>query len=187
MSCSILVRTVRGLADGVRGPFLGHAQRYVQVVTGREWAAMAHNHEAALEEGGRLLDRMWDLLVAYDACSGCHQTLHEQALARFNDLSDLRTSRLSSSRVRIPLALRLLLYAGAIITVGSMYLFAVERFAVHAFMTGALAGAISHVLYVINDLDDCFDGDWRVLPTPFERVGRYVSAALDECALPPTA
>ena len=41
----------------------------------------------------------------------------------------------------------------------------------------ALAGAISHVLYVIEDLDSCFDGHWQVPRTPFERVSRQMAAA----------
>ena len=59
-----------------------------------------------------------------------------------------------------------------------MYLFAVESFPVHAVMTAALAGAISHVLYVIEDLDSCFDGHWQVPRTPFERVSRQMAAAM---------
>jgi hypothetical protein len=55
-----------------------------------------------------------------------------------------------------------------------MYLLAVERAAVHAIMTAALAGAISHVLYIVADLDNCFWGDWRVERTAFERVKRYL-------------
>jgi hypothetical protein len=56
-----------------------------------------------------------------------------------------------------------------------MYLFAVESFALHASMTAALAGAISHVLYVIDDLDDVFAGDWQVPRTSFERLRRYLA------------
>jgi len=59
-----------------------------------------------------------------------------------------------------------------------MYLFAVESLAVHATITAALAGAISHVLYVIEDLDSCFDGHWQVPRTPFERVSRQMAAGV---------
>jgi len=90
--------------------------------------------------------------------------------------SDTRMCRLASSRLRIPVALRLLLYTGAVTTIGSMWLFSVDSFAVHAIMTGALAGSISHILYVISDLDDCFNGNWQVPRTEFERVGAYLAA-----------
>jgi hypothetical protein len=182
-----LARTARGLPDKLRAPLLAEANAYVQVVLGREWEAMGRNDEARLEDGARLLDRMFDLMVAYEPLSECHKSLYELALARFNDLSDTRANRLSASRLHIPLALRLLLWAGAATTVGSMYLFAVESLAIHALITGALAGAISHVLYVIRDLDDCFDGDWQVPRAPFERVRRYLAEAVSPEAVAPPA
>jgi hypothetical protein len=172
-----LVRTVKGLPPEVRAPLLEHATAYLQLVLGTEWTAMAHGDDRALEQGGKVLDRMWDRLVEYEPRSECHKSLYEEALARFNDLSDRRSNRISSSGLRIPVALRLLIYAGAAMTVGSMYLFAVASVTIHALMTGALAGAISHLLYVISDLDDCFDGDWQVSRRPFERVRDCLSNA----------
>jgi hypothetical protein len=143
---------------------------------------MARSDDEELERGDLVLQRMWDLLVDYEPCSECHKSLYDEALARFNDLSDRRSSRLSSSRLRIPFALRLLLYSGGVMTVGSMYLLAVERASIHALITAALAGAISHVLYIISDLDDCFAGAWQVPPAPFERVRRYLATCADQGA-----
>jgi Protein of unknown function (DUF4239) len=170
-----LVRTVKGLTAEVSRPFLEQAQIYVDAVLGAEWQAMARAEDATGEEGGHALDSMWDLLVAYEPCSECHKSLYDEALARFNDLSDRRASRLSASRLRIPLALRLLLYSGGAMTVASLYFLAVERLAIHALMTVALAAAISHVLYIVSDLDDCFDGAWQVPRAPFERVQSYLA------------
>jgi hypothetical protein len=72
------------------------------------------------------------------------------------------------------MAMKLLLYAGAVAVVGSMYLFGIERAWIHAILTGALAGALSHVLYLIHDLDSCFSGDWQVPLSAFLRVQRYI-------------
>jgi len=167
-----LVRTARGLPAGVHAPLVERARAYVETVLGREWDAMARYDDAGMEEGAQLLEGMWEALVTYEPASECHGALYEVALARFNDLSDARSNRLTSSRMRIPGALRLLLVWGEVIVIGSMYLFAVESFALHAVMTAALAGAISHVLYVIDDLDDCFGGDFQVPRTSFERLRR---------------
>lgn len=171
-----LVRTVRGLPQ-ISRPFLEQAAAYVQVVLLEEWPLMAAGSQARLDHGTQILDRLWNILVVHEPASECHKSLYEEALARFNELSDTRMCRLSSSRLRIPLALRLVLYFGAITTVGSMWLFSVESFAVHAIMTGALAGSISHVLYVISDLDDCFNGNWQVPRSAFESLGEYLAAA----------
>jgi hypothetical protein len=172
-----LIRTVRGLPDQIRARFLERAAGYVQVVLTQEWERMACPRDDGFEEGSLELERMWDLLVAYEPSSECHKSLYDEALARFNDLSDARVNRLNASRLRIPQALRLLLYAGAVATVASLYLFAVDSPVIHALMTATLASAIAHVLYVIHDLDDCFRGQWQVPRAPFQRVEAYLASA----------
>ena len=65
--------------------------------------------------------------------------------------------------------MRILLYAGALILVGSIYLMTFERLWIHVTVTAALAGAVSHILYLISDLDQAFAGDWQVAKGPFIR------------------
>ncbi|HUS68313.1 MAG TPA: DUF4239 domain-containing protein [Kofleriaceae bacterium] len=169
-----LYRTAKGLPEPTRGELHGHIRAYVATVLDSEWTSMAArrcSHDA-FDEGARILDRMWNALQACDAATSCHQALFSEALGRFNQLSDVRTNRLTSSRLRIPLALDILLYTGAITIVASMYLFAVERLDVHMMITAAMAGAISHVLYIVRDLDHAFAGAWQVPRAAFERVGR---------------
>jgi hypothetical protein len=172
-----LTRTVKGLPAAINRPFLEQIATYVDAVLGPEWAAMARCDGVRIEDSARPLEIMWDLLVAFEPCSEVHKSLYDEALARFNDLSDRRSNRVSASRVRIPFALRLLLYTGAAMTVGSLYLVAVERLAIHAVMTAALAGAIAHILYIVRDLDDPFAGEWHVSPEPFLRVRDYLASA----------
>lgn len=165
-----LYRTVGALPDSVRATVVDRLRRYTNAVCDDEWGAMAAGDEACLARTGALLDDVWATLKEFEPGSGCHSALFEEALSRFNDLSDCRTARLTSARTRIPFAMKLLLYFGAVIVVASMWLFAVDSVRIHAIITGAMAGAVSHVLYLIADLDDCFDGDWQVSSEPFERV-----------------
>src|SRR5439155_11533843 len=94
-------------------------------------------------------------------------------LTRLDDLSDARSDRIASSMLRVPRAMKLLLYLGAGSTIGSLYLFAVDRLSLHIILVAVLSGAISHILYLINDLDNTFGGDFVVSPAPFERVRRH--------------
>ena len=172
-----LHRAASGLDAGDGAPIQADIEEYVGVLLEREWPAMASGDETALEEGWRVLDRMWEHIVAVEPSTECHRSIFGVILERYNDLSDVRTGRLSSSRMRIPLALRMLINAGAIVLVASMYLLAVDSFAVHALMTAAIAGAITHVLYVVADLDNAFSGDWQVPRAAFERVDRWIKRA----------
>jgi hypothetical protein len=182
-----LHRTVRGLPEGARDRLTHEIMEYANRVSGVEWQAMARGDDATLEEGGHNLDRLWDILHRVEGETECHRTLHAEAISHFNDVSDARASRISAGRARMPRALRILLYTGAIITVGSMYLFAIESVLIHTIMTASMAGAMSHVLYLIEDLDDCFSGDWQVSRAPFDTLRRHMTERVEPAGRPAQA
>ncbi len=144
-------------------------REYVTTILTDEWHAMAKHDEAAIEIVGHKLDAVW---LAIHQCQphGCAQeAMYGEALSRFNDVTDLRTNRLTSARFRVPLTMKILIYTGALMVVGSMYLVYIPDFWVHGLVTAALAGAIAHILYLIYDLDDVFRGNLQVAKTPYER------------------
>lgn len=165
-----LERVSRGLPEPSRSAVRGAARRYAEAVLTDEWPAMAAGKEEGLSETWRILNEMWLGLQACRTSTAEQQQLHAEALARFNDLSDARTSRLTSARRRMPNSLVVLLYIGAFMVVMAGTLLPVRSFTLHAFMVAALAAAVSHVLWVIHDLDDAFAGDWQVPRGPFERM-----------------
>lgn len=188
-----LFRVIDGFRAGPRAPLQRALARYLDAVIADEWRAMATGDEATSERIGAELDAVWAGLHCFEPVTDCERSLHAEALSRFNDLSDARTNRLTAARTRMPLGLRLLLYLGAVMIVSSMFLLAVDAFWIHAVITGALAGSVSHVLYLVEDLDDAFSGLWRVSTAPFERARRHVRAALEAgvdhaplCPLPGT-
>lgn len=140
----------------------------VDAVLRDEWQAMARRDEATIDEIGELLEQVWIAIQTCRPRNDCQHTVDGEVLSRFNQLTDLRTSRLSSARARIPVAMTILLYNGAVLTAGSVYLLAFEHGWLHAIVTAALAGAIAHILFLIRDLDDAFAGDWQVARTSFE-------------------
>jgi large-conductance mechanosensitive channel len=159
-----LHRSVSGLAAEVRDGVREELQAYVRAVVDEEWQAMARGGSS--ERAASTLEQIWCRLSALEPQAGREEALFTEALARFNDLSDMRTHRLLSSRIRLPATLWLLLLTGALLTVGSMLLFGPASLAAHALMTSAIAGLICFVLYVVADLDNPFWGDWRISPEP---------------------
>lgn len=64
------------------------------------------------------------------------------------------------------LALTILLYNGAVVVVGSVYLLAFDQMGCHALVAAALAGAIAHALYLTRDRGDASTGGWLVARIP---------------------
>jgi hypothetical protein len=169
-----ILRTSKGLPDGVAHQIREPVRRYVELVLSREWEGASRLDPGAFEQGWRVLDLMWDTIREYDPSSEPRIALYGELLARFNDLSDARTARISSALTRIPQLLRILLYVGAGSTIASICLFGVQRFALHALLIALLSGAVSHVLLVIEDLDRPFSGFWQVPRDPLERLVKYL-------------
>jgi hypothetical protein len=164
-----LHRTASGLPNGTRLAIERQLRDYVTAVLEVEWRAMARHDEAALELVGRRLDEVW---IAIHQCrpeTVCETTMYGEVLSRFNDVTDLRTGRLTSAGFRIPLTMKILLYLGALILSGSMYLMYIPALWLHALVTAALTGAVAHILYLVIDLDNAFAGNMQVSKAPFER------------------
>lgn len=172
-----LHRTSSALPSRSRAEIQRGLRAYVDAVLGEEWQAMTSGDEAAIDRVGELLEDVWIAIHACKPSNDCQHTVYGEVLSRFNQLTDLRTSRLGAARARIPLAMTILLYNGALLTVGSVFLLAFDQLWLHALVTAALAGAIAHILYLIRDLDDAFDGDWQIARTPFERARKTFERA----------
>jgi hypothetical protein len=169
-----LHRTASGLPESARDVIQQGLREYVEAVLADEWPAMADGDLATIDRIGQRLDRVWNAIHTCMPLNECQHTVYAEVLARFNDLTELRTSRLSAATARIPIAMNVLLYTGAAIVVGSVYLLPFDHFWLHATVTAALAGAVAHILYLIYDLDDAFAGDYQVDKGPFDRARRTI-------------
>jgi len=169
-----------GLPPASRDEIRKLLKEYIDAVINEEWVAMSKGKEAVLERVGEKLDEIWTVIHKCRPEDECGHTMYSEVLSSYNELHDVRASRLTSARTRIPIALRILLYAGALITIGSVYLLTFEKLWIHATVTAALAGAIAHILYLVRDLDQAFSGDWQVSNAPFLRVRRTIARHVAE-------
>jgi hypothetical protein len=172
-----LHRTASALPTATRTEIQSGLRAYIDAVLCDEWPAMAKGDEATIDLIAERLEHVWIAIHACRPHNDCQHTVYGEVLSRFNQLTDLRTSRLTAARARIPVAMTILLYTGAVLTVGSVYLLAFDELWLHALVTAALAGAIAHILFLIRDLDDAFAGDWQVAKTPFERARKNFDRA----------
>jgi hypothetical protein len=169
-----LFRTTQALPEPHCEAMREHLAAYVDAVLGEEWQAMSRRDGAAFERVNERLELAWEELRRFSPKDQRDAAIFGEALGRFNELFDARTLRITSACTRVPLALRLLLHTGAFMMITSMYLLYVDDFTVHAIITVAVAGAISHILYIVDDLDDAFGGEWQVSQSSLERARRFI-------------
>jgi hypothetical protein len=169
-----LFRTSQALPEPLRSRMKAHLEGYVDRLLGEEWGAMQKQDTATLERCGAHLEDAFTEISDFHPDNDRDCVLFTEALARFNELSDVRTLRITGACSRVPLGLRLLLDGGAIMIVGSTWLFSVESVAIHVIITSAIAGVISHIRHIVDDLDDPFSGDWQVPRHNLERARRMV-------------
>jgi hypothetical protein len=121
------------------------------------------------------LDRAWSAIHTCMPLNDCQYTVYGEVLGRFNDLTELRTNRIVAATSKIPVAMNVLLYTGALIMIFSIYMMPFDKFWLHATVSAAFAGAIAHILFLIYDLDDAFAGDYQVGKAPFERAKKAIA------------
>jgi hypothetical protein len=172
-----VLRMSRSLPEELRAPMAGLLRKYVDRVLESEWHSIRKADRGSSSEGWAILDRVWDTVAKAELSDDRARFIAGEVMSRFNQLADARTARISSASTKIPLPLRILLYSGGLTLVVSLFLFQVRELWIHVFIVAATAGAISHVLFVIEDLDDPFRGAWQVTDAPFMRVCDY----LDDC------
>ena len=179
-----LYRLSGGLPEQARDVIQDGLRSYVAGVLDEEWRAMSTHDERTTDKIGQRLDRVWSAIHTCMPLNECQHTVYGEVLARFNDLTELRTSRLVAATAKIPIAMNVLLYTGAMILICSTYLLPFDRFWLHATVSGAFAGALAHILFLIYDLDDAFAGDYQIDKSPFLRAQRMI-ARVDESFGPP--
>jgi hypothetical protein len=172
-----IVRLARALGGPVRLQILAAIDAYATAVIEREWPAM--QQRSSSPEASQRLSDLWEIVEVIEPQRLREQCLYAETIRSINVLGDARADRLVNSGTRLPISLRLFVVAGGICTVGSMYFFGLEQFWPLVVMTAVMAGAVSHILYLIHDLDTPY-GDWQVTSGAIERVREKVRRELTE-------
>lgn len=159
-----VIRITAALPGPVAGRVAAAARVYAREAADREWPLLAGG--GSDPRASDLFDALWAELAAFEPATPREEVLFGEAASRLSEAGDARADLLHCGRVRLPVLLWLLLLSGAVGTVGSMYLFGVERFWPLAAMTASLAGAVSFMLFLIHDLDNPFRGEWKATPVP---------------------
>lgn len=179
-----VARLARAIGGSARMQILRAIDAYVTAVVEREWPAMRKRQSSP--EASHCLRDLWEIITVIDPQDRREQCLYAEMIRSFNALGDARADRLVNSGTRLPFSLRIFVVVGGVCLIGSMYLLSLPQFWRLALMTAIMAGAVSHILYLIHDLDTPY-GDWQVTTGPIERVRTKVLQELDDAQVADTS
>ena len=142
--------------------------RFTQDSLDHEWPSLASGRSDPAAE--QALNQLWHGVVSeIKGTAPAEQAILNASLQRLTDLSDSRRACLHASADAVPPVLWMLLWGGAVVSIGFTYLLAPESGRWHAVMTLALAASIGFVLFLVATLDNPFAPGAGLSPQPIQR------------------
>jgi hypothetical protein len=170
-----LARLAEVLPANERAPVIASLRTYAEHVIEVEWPAMEHGDiEITLQSP--VIHDLWQTVIAASARQSGSSAVAAQSLEQLDTLSDARRSRAVLAEGGLPLAMRLTLLLGALITIGFSYLFVVDDTRVQGIITASLAALTALLLLLEFQLETPYQGVSRIEPTAMEFVLRELES-----------
>ncbi|HEX8889061.1 MAG TPA: DUF4239 domain-containing protein [Pyrinomonadaceae bacterium] len=163
-----LSRIAQGFSNPTQQQILNGLRAYAQSVVDDEWNTMSEGKSSPKAQAA--MESLWQIYRQVEPQTNRENALYGESLDRLSDVSDSRRLRIFASRDDIPVIIRILLWAGGVITIAFTYFFGVKSVRSQALMTMALSGEIAFILFLVVALDNPFHGYLRVSPEPMQTV-----------------
>jgi hypothetical protein len=138
---------------------------YLDAVAQDEFPAMAEGRDS--QRTWDAVHKLWQTYDTQQLTTPQYQASYAESLKHLTALSDLRRTRLFTSKGTVPDSLWILLIGGALLLVGFTYFFGHGSFRSQAIMTAVLAATLSFSLFLMVSLDSPYSGVAHVTPHPF--------------------
>ena len=167
-AATTIYRLTHGLDAGPRMAVQDRLNGYLESAVAKDWRAMERGR--ASPEVTRALDDIYVALLTFTAHDSKGAVLQAEILHQLDLITQARRERLVLASGTVPGALWMVLFGGAVLTIGFTLFFGTENLRAQMMMTGALALLICSVLLVIIIIDHPFAGPVRALPEPLSGV-----------------
>jgi hypothetical protein len=163
-----LHRDLTGYPEPLRGSLVAGLTRYTRYVIEEAWP---EQRRGQIPHGGTvMLNDFQRLLYSFEPTTDGQRTVHAEALRAYNGLIELRRQRLEAVKSSVPGTLWSVVLIGAVLAIGSSFVFSMENFWVHATMTSLLAAMIGLLVFFILVTDLPYRGAAGVGPDAYELV-----------------
>ena len=161
-----IYRDVRGYPEPWRSRLQNDMKGYVYNVIHVSWPLQRRG--LLPSQSGLYLDTFQTHLMNYEPKTIRDQILETEVFKQFNNLVEVRRSRIDSTHTGLPGVLWALVIAGGLICIVVSWFFDVKSFGMHLSMTLLLAGLLGLMIFLIGTMDNPFRGKISVTPAPLE-------------------
>ena len=158
--------TIYRLVDGIEGepgPAIRKSMTaYLQSAMADDWAAMEHGKGSPVAT--RALDNLYAIALTYKPTDARGAAILTEMLRQLSVVTEARRARIIKSSGIVPDVIWLVLFGGAVLTIGFTLFFGTENVRAQSMMTGVLTLLIGASLLVIVSIDHPFAGAVRVEP-----------------------
>jgi hypothetical protein len=161
-----LYRDVGGLPSPLREDLSAKLRAYTKFVIEQDWPAQSHGK--TLDGGTLLLNDFQNQLFAYEPNTPGQTELYGEALRGFDKLAESRRLRLLAVNGALSDTMWVVIWIGAVISIGVAYLFNIQDVKMHAVLIALMGGFLAIVLFMIVINDKPFYGNAKISPEPYQ-------------------
>jgi hypothetical protein len=166
--------TVFRLTDGIdaaHGAAIREATAaYLEAAIAKDWPAMESGRESP--QATHALNMIYRAVLKYHTFDANEGLVVAEILRQVDALSDARRERLVMADGIVPGIIWVVLFSGAVLTIGFTFFFGTENLRAQALMTGVLSVLIFSGLLTIIAIDHPFAGTVKVGPEALADVVR---------------
>lgn len=167
-AAATIFRLLDGLDAEHSAPLRKATSAYLTAAIDKDWPAMERG--SGSNDAMQAISNIYATLLKAHSIEKLDPIVTAELLRQLDDLSTARRSRLVAADGSVPEFLWLVLFGGAIITVGFTFFFGIQNLYAQTLMTGALAILVFFGLLTVIVIDRPFTGGVKVEPEPLIHV-----------------
>lgn len=163
-----LYRDLAGYPKPVQNALRYQLRQYVHRVIEQSWPAQRQGQVPTQETA--VLNLFQKRLLSLEGLSPTQLVIHGETLRAFNTVVELRRQRIEAIQGSVPGVIWAVVLLGAVATVIFSYCFVVERYWLHATLTGVLSAMIGLLVFLLVVLDHPYWGEVSVSADAYRSV-----------------
>lgn len=159
---AVLTSLYRGsdvLPQPVRGQAQHELENYTRLVMTKEWQTMAHGADSKDVDGS--LDHLYHIYGRLNSLPR-EAAMDSESLRQLDQLTEQRSIRVNASDGSLNQIFWVILFFGAIVTVGIGFLFYLKNVWIQAILQASATAVLASLLFLLMVIDHPFSGDVHV-------------------------